>query len=424
MSDSIDKSNNLKPGANAKFSKPSAKELKVDSPVDQAASSRAGEVSKENKSQYKEFSPSQRAVTNQGQQRSQESTNSISKETIIKATNPVVAAKLESGNLHRVKSKKYKKTPPMPSPKIINKVGAKAINPKKVKPNIPGRLKGFFDDRLRNIDKLSNAMIIDESPNLDKYSDLSKSIFEKSTDFVAQGSFAELFDLDYEFFVDDKQTISLNLCDKTELIEDKELIELFLKLINQFQTVPENQIYIPMIQLFLPIPYAYIFADLDDEFEKDKEELLEEDGQGFIDADEEDENKEDDKSEPKDNPSVTMSIKTINYGKMFFIIKYLRKTNNLKIAIKGSPIATELAIPIESNLEDDMQGYVNNIDYLLRLWRDNVMKITETRILKVESTGSLEPLLLRACNSILQTIHQSDIDLDGDFPLEADYNLV
>ena len=78
----------------------------------------------------------------------------------------------------------------------------------------------------------------------------------------------------------------------------------------------------------------------------------------------------------------------------------------------------ELAIPIESNMEDLIYDELDDINYMIKVWKENVLRMTDKRILKVRADGKLNPMILKACNSILETIQDSDIDL-GDTEIEV-----
>jgi hypothetical protein len=89
----------------------------------------------------------------------------------------------------------------------------------------------------------------------------------------------------------------------------------------------------------------------------------------------------------------------------------------LIVNINGDPSAMEIAIPVESNLDDLIGDDLKDIDYLIKIWDDNIVRVTEKRDLKVSGRGQLNPIILKACNSVLETIQDSDIDLDA----ESDY---
>lgn len=420
MADNIDASklSSPKPTKSSKPSKPG--ELLPANVPAPSNSSRVKEIKTENKSRYSAPSAAQ-----QGKQTNNEEVLqklNPSKEEVIKMTNPVLAAKLAAGKLDKQKVKKIKKTPPNPSPKIAKKLGGTPINPRRNKPSVPGRLKGFFDDRIKSLDKLAEALKIDDKQIIDKYKDLAKSLYEQSFELQQSRSFAEILDLDLQLFENDLEQLSILLNEKIHLIDESDLQEFYTKLIGQLSSLPQDQVIVPILQLFLPLPFGFIFADPDIEFEEAYQELIEEDDHRFLkDEDKSDKDKDDENSS---DPSVIMLIRTMNYNKILFILKYNIRSRKLKLAIKGSPVATELAIPIESNLEDVLIDDVKDIDYLLRLWRENVLKITESRVLKIKSTGALNPILLKACNSILQTIYESDIDLNDNSVIDGDYNLI
>lgn len=389
-----------------------------------ASSSRVQEIKTENRARYKDSTNSQSDLVKK--QLAEPSSNLDSKQNlkeVLKSTNPILAAKLDSKKLDVVNNKKNKKTPPQPLVKIGKKNSGQAINPRRIKPSMPGRLKSFFDDRTKKIDKLAEVLKIDDSPSLDKIKTLSKNIFEQSFDFQSSQSLADKLNLNEELFSETKEAILTGLLENIEFLDSEpELKEFYLELVNQITTLPPNQMIVPLFQLFLPLPFGFVFADLDAEFEEDEKEYYD-DSDGFFDENEEEDAEEDDDDE-KYESTLSMSIKTIHYNKLYFILKHNSKSTKLKIAIKASPVATELAIPIESNLEDILLDEIDDVEYHLRLWRENVLRVTETRILKVKSTGKLDPVILKACNSILNTICESDIDLSDESLIEADYNII
>ena len=84
----------------------------------------------------------------------------------IKAKNPILAAQLNNPKINYPKNKKEKKTPPEPSLQVqFNPRKGIAINPRKVKPNIPGRLQKILDDPQKPIEKLIQAL--DQNENIE-----------------------------------------------------------------------------------------------------------------------------------------------------------------------------------------------------------------------------------------------------------------
>lgn len=424
MSDSgnIDISGKFNAIQAGKLAKPNANAAAPsEAPV--SSNNRLQEIKTENRARYKDSTNAQSDLVKKQLTGSSpvNDPNQNLKEA-LKSTNPVLAAKLDNGKVDVVSNKKNKKTPPQPSVKIGKKNTGQAINPRRIKPSMPGRLKSFFDDRTKKIDKLAEVLKTDEKPSLDKIKTLSKNIFQQSFDFQISESLARKLNLNEELFSEDTNTIIATLIDSAELLDSEpELKEFYLELVNQIATLPPNHIIVPLFQLFLPLPFGFVFADLDEEFDEDEQEHYD-DSDGFFNEDEEDEEDEDDDKNYKS--TLSMSIKTINYNKLYFIIKHNPKSAKLKVAIKASPVATELAIPIESNLEDILIDEIDDVEYHLRLWQENVLRVTETRVLKVKSTGRLDPVILKACNSILNTICESDIDLSDESLIEADYNII
>lgn len=395
------------------------KELKSE-PIATKKNSKADFVKQENKSVYKEPASSQESF---------KSSNSDSKTEIkgenksykFSANNPILESKLSNRQKFQIENKKNKKAPPQPSLRVRLSPKGVAINPRKVKPHMPGRLKSFFDDRIKMIDKLEEAISIDklELNQLNLLNEFSKNLLASKREFLNNSSLAELLDINIDIADLTKDKLVLLLKDKSKLLaEDIDLQEYLNNIVLQIQQ--NNQLLSSLLQLFMPLPLPFLFVEIDEEFENDEEELYGDDDENFLSSGEEDSEEDDEVYDSE----ASLSIKTMNFNKILFIIKYSRKLNKLKLGIKGDASATELAIPIETNLEEAIEDDVDNIDYLLRLWNDRVLRVTESRILKVRSKGNLSPIILKACNSILNTISESDINLDDDDTISASYNMI
>ena len=171
------------------------------------------------------------------------------------------------------------------------------------------------------------------------------------------------------------------------------------------------------MQFFLPIPLPYIFTDVDDEFLKDELELKKE----FKEKDHNPDDDNDDSEEDEDDDDVqhpdcvcSLSIKTLNYNKIHFYIKQNTKTKCVKILVKGDSSASELIIPIESEIEDLIYDRIESINFDVSTWRESILRITEKRVLKSQYKGKLNPVMLKICNSILRGINNNDINLNDD----------
>lgn len=378
-------------------------------------------VKKENKSMYKSRSSSQESFNSS----SSEPEATEPKGYKFSAKNPVLESKLSNRKIIKTNNDKDKKAPPQPSLRVRLSPKGVAINPRKVKPHVPGRLKSFFDDRIKMIDKLTDAIDVEtiDTSELSLVNKHAQKLLSSNREFSSSSSIAEMLNIDMSIAEQDPAEIIKLLEAKSELLaEDQDLQFYVNEIINQMNQ--PTQVLTSLLQLFMPLPLPFLFAGIDEEFEEDEEELYEDDNENFFSGDDEKKDDDDEDEEFHFDAEASISIKTINFNKMHFLIKYNKKLNKMKIGIKGDPSATELAIPIETNLEDIIEDDVNDIDYLLRLWSDQVLRVTETRVLKVRSKGKLEPLILKACNSILNTISESDIDLDEDDTINASYKMI
>jgi len=380
-------------------------------------------VKKENKSIYKNRSNSQESFNSSNSEANAEETEA--KGYKFSAKNPILESKLSNRKIVKANNKKEKKAPPQPSLRVRLSPKGVAVNPRKVKPHVPGRLKSFFDDRIKMIDKLTDAIDIEtvDDSKLSLINKHAKKLLGLNREFSNNASIAEMLNIDIDIAKQDPASIIKLLENKAELLaEDQDLQFYVTEIINQMNQ--PNHVLTSLLQLFMPLPLPFLFAEIDDEFDEDEEELYEDDNENFFSGGDDKNEDEEEDDEHKFDSEASLSIKTINFNKMHFIIKYNKKLNKIKVGIKGDATATELAIPIETNLEDVIEDDVNDIDYLLRLWSDNIMRVTETRILKVRSKGKLEPVILKACNSILNTISESDIDLDEDENISASYKMI
>lgn len=403
---------------------PNDKKVPISEPSVSSKSNKKGDlVKKENQSIYKSRSSSQESFSNS---KESEAKAEEAKNYKFSAKNPILESKLSNRKIVKVNNNKEKKAPPQPSLRVRLSPKGVAINPRKVKPHVPGRLKSFFDDRIKMIDKLTEAIDIETADNseLSLINKHAKKLLGFNREFSSSSSIAEMLDIDMDIAKQDPTEIIKLLESKAELLAEDQDLQFYLNDIIAQMNQP-RQVLTSLLQLFMPLPLPFLFAEPDEEFVEDEDELYGDDNENFFSGgDEGSEQDEEEDDEYKFDAEASLSIKTINFNKMHFIIKYNKTLNKIKIGIKGDPSATELAIPIETNLEEIIEDDVNDIDYLLRLWSDHVLRVTETRVLKIRSKGKLEPLVLKACNSILNTISESDIDLDDDDAIDASYKMI
>lgn len=408
--------------------KPETKVAEVNSQV--SSGSRPNHSSIENKSVYKAPAHSQQEqnIETRNKIDTQDfigrSESGLSKDYDILAHNPVLAAQLENRKKPRANPAKAKQKPPSPDLNVQLAPKGRAINPRKVRPSIPGRLQAFFDSKMDSLSKLGEALGDDNgSINLiNQYAKklLSSHGIDSMTSFE---SLAVLIGLDESIAEFDKDGLVALLETKIEEFEDEtQLQDILREVSNQIQKIdPRQENYLrPLLLLFLPIPFQFELEDIDEEFESDEEETRRNPKKKKSKEDEED----DDETEEDFDAETSLSIKTLNFNKIHFLVRYSKKRNQLKVHINGDPSSTELAIPIESNLEEAVIDDVYDINYLIKMWHDNVLRVTERRILKVRSTGKLSAVMLKACNSILKTIEESDIDFGEDVTIDAGYKLL
>lgn len=325
----------------------------------------------------------------------------------LRAKNPVLAAKLEKRKPVKINKKKSQSKPPKPGLKVQMAQGAgRAINPRRVKPSIPKRLQKLVDNHVDNMSRLSDALAEGEEGMhlINKY---AKGLLESHGGFANMRSFdslATLFGIDDSIAQMDKEQIfDLLEAKQEEFADEPQLKQILQNIVLQIQAIDlhYSNYLVPLLQLFLPIPFEFEFEELDQEFEEDEEET----------KDDED-RKQSNSEEEEFDATASLSIKTLNFNKLHILLCYKASSSKLIVNINGDPSAMEIAIPIESNLDDLVGDELNDIDYLIKIWSDNVLRVTEKRILKIKSTGELNPIMLRACNCILETIQNSDIDLD------------
>ncbi len=325
----------------------------------------------------------------------------------ILATDPLLAAKLEKPQDFVANFKKDKKSPPSPSIRGRS-LSSKAINPRKIKPAIPGRLKASYDDRLSPLEKLQNALT-------EKQSFLNQqSIYSSSKDYVPiYDSVASLLNLDESVVTRSPAELILLLQENLEEIEDsilKNVLEEFIR------NLSANQLdYFAIVsQLFLPLPLPFLYSSVDKEFQEDEEET----------AHDVKESRSWNLQGTLENTVVSMSVETINFSKIHFLFSFNVAQKTARVNINGNSLAAELAIPIEGNIEDALFDDVYDIDFRTKLWRNGLIRTIEERKVKLKVYGIPNPQVLKITNSILQTIQESDIEIFYDQDDTSDYNII
>ncbi len=371
---------------------------------------------------YKSPSESQQVQAKRQLINAQEETI-LKKETEILAHNPVLAAQLQNPKKTKIPTKQPKQKPPEPSTRVQLAPKGRALNPRRVKPNLPGRLQSLFDDRIDNLSKLEEALASanDSVSLINEYA--HKLLTTHGTaEMRSFDSLAVLMGLETDIADLDKDSLILLLQEKIiEFADEPQLKQILNEIVMQINLSENNNFLRPLLQFFLPIPFQFEFADVDEEFEEDEKETREVESKNDRQEKKHNEDDEDDESEDEleeFDSSASLSIHTLNYNKIHFFLGYHAESNQLKVSLNGDPMAMELAIPIESNMEDLIYDELDDIEYMIKVWEENVLRITDKRILKVKADGKLNPMLLKACNSILETIQDSDIDL-GEGEIEA-----
>lgn len=397
-------------------SKKAEPDTKLESPTDISNS----QIVLENKNVYKNPSLSHDSLSlrNQDSKKIENPINQSQKDFELKVSNPVLAAQLQNQKVQKSKSKKQKKTPPEPSIQVqfSTKKGL-PINPRKVKPQIPGRLKFIIDDPENLLEKLNKAL--DQNYILEDNDLVTKKTFSVE-DIKLHPSLAEFSNIDedlMDFSKKDFISILKNLLE--EIPPSDEHINALKSIILTLEDQKNSSYLNLFIQFFLPIPFPFVFLDVDEEFFKDEQELLREFNEKDHDPEnDEDQEGEDDEDQEEDvnNPDCisSLSIKTKNYNKLHFYIKQNSKTNSFKILVKGDSSASEILIPIETEMEDFLFNDLNTLNFVVSTWKDSVLRITEKPVIKSQFKGKFNPIMMKICNSIVQGILKNDIDLNDE----------
>ncbi len=412
-----------------------AKKIDVDSVNNPVNSPSNSQIIIENKSVYKNPSISQDQLGYEAQERlanqlpvpikknnltksnSLEKKTDLPKDYEIKAKNPVLAAQLQNPKSKLPNKQKQKKAPPEPSLQVqYNPRKGIAINPRKVKPSIPGRLQSFVDDAQKPLDKLIHALDEDDSYDINLANIYAKKLL--NDDALNQSiSVSELLNLDEDLIELSQKDLIRQLKDLLEDLPNNSDSKIIIVSILQSLEGRQDPNILPyLLQMFLPIPFPFVFADIDEEFLGDEEELKKEFKEKDHNPDDGNEDAEEDDDEDVQYPDCvcSLSVKTKNYNKIHFYIKQNTKTNCVKVLIKGDSSASELVIPIESEIEDILFDRVDSINYDVSTWKDSILRISEQKVLKSNFKGKLNPVMLKICNSILRGINNNDINLNDD----------
>ena len=324
----------------------------------------------------------------------------------IRHSNPILYEALKDANKKLPEKNKEKKAPPEPSLRVKLAPKGYAINPKKVKPTIPGRLNPFNDPGISNKDRLTLSLGDSSDANLNKlYGEKLMQDYIKS---FQSNCIAELLDIDSGIFNQDRQTIIDYLEIKAELLAEDQYLYEFMQSILQSFTKTDNPL-IQILQLYLPFPLPYTLKDIDARFNADEEEFYEDL------TDKEDSDDDDEAENPEQAyDEISLSILTLNYNKIHILLRFLRKSKELRVFIRGDLKSSELSIPIEMAIDDCLFGELDNIEFENFLWKTPVPLEIKDRVLKINSKGKLNANMILVIKAILDIIAFNDLIDDKD----------
>jgi len=163
------------------------------------------------------------------------------------------------------------------------------------------------------------------------------------------------------------------------------------------------------LQLYLPFPLPYTLKDIDARFNADEEEFYEDL------ADKEDSDDDDEAENPEQAyDEISLSILTLNYNKIHILLRFLRKSKELRVFIRGDLKSSELSIPIEMAIDDCLFAELDNIEFENFLWKTPVPLEIKDRVLKINSKGKLNANMILVIKAILDTIALNDLIDDKD----------
>ncbi len=382
------------------FSKPSA--AKTNAPSTNTSEKSSPKTKSSSSDIYKAATDSQEKLSLNKSNNNPET--KLDPKTELKAKNPVLAEKLKTTDAKTSESTKEKSPAPKQSLRVKLSPKGYPINPRKVKPNIPGRLKAFRDTGISNIDRLAEVLG-------DKTSKEINSLYENKLlgDYMLNyqsSSIAELLKLDHSIFNQDLEFVIDFLSARAELLsEDKFLYDFLQNIVNILHQTqnPLQQI----LQLFLPFPLTFVIRDIDEEFEEDEDELHEDSQHG------KDEDSSNEKEDEK-HDEVSISVTTLNFNKIHFLIKFLKSSDTAKVYLKCDSTSSELSLPVAMAIEDALDDSLDDIEFEEFLWHKSPRIESDNRYLKVRHSGNLDSRMIDVTRAILQTIADNDICDDED----------
>lgn len=327
----------------------------------------------------------------------------------IRHKNPILYEQLKKADAKLPDANKVKQPPPDPSLRVKLSPKGYPINPRKVKPSMPGRLNPFFDNGVSPLDRLAMSLGEQTSVNLNNlYAD---NLLKDYMSNYQSSSIAELLNLEYTIFNQDTSFVIDFLSARAELLSEDQFLYDFLQNILNILQQSQNPIQ-QILQLFLPFPLPFIVKDIDLEFEADEKELKEDSKEGQSkDQEREDSGLEEDDEE---HDEISMSVSTLNFNKMHFLIKFLKSSNDAKVYIKGDSSSSELSIPVEMGIDDSLYGSVNHLDFHNSLWRKPIPLNINERSLKIKHKGKLDSRMISVTRAILTTIADNDYNEEVD----------
>ncbi len=323
-----------------------------------------------------------------------------SQELDLKAKNPILFEQLKNTEARLPDSNKPKQAPPDPSLRVKLSPKGYPINPRKVKPNIPGRLNPFFDNGISPLERL--AMSLGEKSSVNVNNLYADNLLKDYMSSYESSSIADLLNLEYTIFHQDTNFITDFLSARAELLAEDQFLYDFLQNIINILQQSHNPIQ-QILQLYLPFPLTFMVKDLDQEFENDETELKEDSHEG-----KNQDSKEEEQGDEEDVDEVSISVTTLNFNKMHFLIRFLKSSNEAKIFIKGDSSSSEISIPIEMAIDDALYGEVEHLDFHNSLWRRPVPLDSKTRFLKIKHKGKIDSRMISVTRTILETIASND----------------
>ena len=394
---------------NADFSKPNLPKAQEAAPT-QAPKAEVKKSSNKNDI-YKSSSDSQNTLIQSGDAQVKPD-NGQKLDFDIRHKNPILYESLKN----RPEGKEYapKEKKPAPEPSLRVKLSPKgyAINPRKVKPNVPGRLKSFPDLGFSNMDRLSIALGDQIGVNLKNL--IADNLLKDYMTNFKSDSIADLLDLNAELFNQDLDFVKDFLSAKAELLAEDQFLYDFLQGIVQLIDTSPNPLA-QILQLFLPFPLPYILKDIDLEFEEDEKEVLKDCADEEEDAKSGDEEEEaDTEDEAQGDNEISISVTTKNFNKMHFLVRFPKDSSEAKIYLKGDITSSELSVPVEMAIDESLYGAVENIDFFNSLWQKQTRLNSEERYLKIRHSGNLDSKMVDVTRAILMTVADNDIAEDRD----------